>query len=201
MSTVETLQCPNCGAQLEPAGRESLYCTYCGAHLKVKTGASGNPMATLDGIKEDTSTLAREATYARLEKDVAALLERKQELRAMRKAEEGANRNRGGCAMLFGFMCILGALVAFGTGYSAWYNEGDIPFPATNVAIGVVCIAICVILFVAGHQESKQADMEHAEALAKIDAERAKVDEAFNRLSAQMREIRAQLDGEDSGKP
>jgi hypothetical protein len=47
-------------------GRTSLYCTYCGAGLKIMGGASGYAVATLDDIKVDTSFLAGQAALTRL---------------------------------------------------------------------------------------------------------------------------------------
>jgi len=60
--SVESVQCPKCGAPVDMMpGRDSLHCTYCGAGLKITRGASGHAMATLDGIKVDTSFLAGQA--------------------------------------------------------------------------------------------------------------------------------------------
>ena len=78
---VETIQCPKCGSPLEvTSGTRLAECTYCGSTLRITVGASGHPLGVLEGIKEDTSLMAKERALevvrqriARLEEERAAL--------------------------------------------------------------------------------------------------------------------------------
>ena len=78
---VETIQCPKCGSPLEVTGGTRLAeCTFCGSTLRITLGASGHPLGVLEGIKEDTSLIAKERALevvrqriARLEDECAAL--------------------------------------------------------------------------------------------------------------------------------
>jgi len=66
--SVEAIQCPKCGGPLTvEEGRDSVYCSHCGAGLRIAKGSSGHPMATLADIKDDTSLLAIRAALERLE--------------------------------------------------------------------------------------------------------------------------------------
>lgn len=78
---VETIQCPKCGSPLEIAdGTRLAECTFCGSTLRITQGASGHPLGVLEGIKEDTSLMAKERALevvrqriARLEEERATL--------------------------------------------------------------------------------------------------------------------------------
>jgi len=82
--SVEAIQCPKCGGPLSvEEGRDSMYCSHCGAGLRISTGSSGHPMATLADIKDDTSLLATRAALERLEE---RLQERHNKLRQLEDA-------------------------------------------------------------------------------------------------------------------
>ena len=82
--SIEAIQCPKCGGPLSvEEGRDSVYCSHCGAGLRISTGSSGHPLATLDDIKDDTSLLAMRAALERLDE---RLQERDNEIRALEDA-------------------------------------------------------------------------------------------------------------------
>ena len=86
--SVEAIQCPKCGGPLSvEEGRDSMYCSHCGSSLRITTGSSGHPMATLADIKDDTSLLAIRAALKRLEE---RLQERDNELRELETARAEA---------------------------------------------------------------------------------------------------------------
>jgi uncharacterized Zn finger protein (UPF0148 family) len=71
---VEAVQCPSCGAPLQiEEGRQSAFCGYCGAKLRITKGSSGHPLAALDGIKADTGLLAKSAAYQHLKQETAEM--------------------------------------------------------------------------------------------------------------------------------
>lgn len=85
---VEAIQCPKCGGPLSvEEGRDSVYCSHCGAGLRIATGSSGHAMATLADIKDDTSLLAVRAALERLEE---RLQERDNQLRQLETARAEA---------------------------------------------------------------------------------------------------------------
>ena len=86
--SVEAIQCPKCGGPLSvEEGRDSVYCSHCGAGLRIATGSSGHAMATLADIKDDTSLLAMRAALERLEE---RLQERHNQLRQLEDARAEA---------------------------------------------------------------------------------------------------------------
>lgn len=86
--SVEAIQCPKCGGPLTvEKGRDSVYCSHCGAGLRIATGSSGHPMATLADIKDDTSLLAMRAALERLDE---RLQERDNQLRQLETARAEA---------------------------------------------------------------------------------------------------------------
>ncbi len=115
MVDLDRLQCPGCGATLTAEGRDTLFCSYCGAKLKVKTGASGNPMAVLDGIKDDTSLMAKKVAMQHLEEELISLKKQQEALQQRKETLEKAE-SENGCLFVMAVLGLMAALPLLGTG-------------------------------------------------------------------------------------
>ena len=157
--SVESIQCPKCGGPLSvEEGRDSMYCSHCGASLRISTGSSGHAMATLADIKTDTSIIAISAALAQLEDSLhqqEAELQGLEIQRAARAATLAAHQrkatDRRQAAQHRAFGVILG-LVACGLGVSitvVTLTQDAYTFDACLVSVSglaLVGLGIAVIL-------------------------------------------------------
>lgn len=93
---VETIQCPKCGSPLEITdGTRLAECTFCGSTLRITQGASGHPLGVLEGIKEDTSLMAKERALEVVRQRIARLEEERATLESERATWLAAARMPG----------------------------------------------------------------------------------------------------------
>ena len=168
-------------------GRKELFCSYCGARLRVKTGASGSPMAVLDGIKEDTSLLARQSAYAHLEKEVEGLLAEREGLREQwQKLKAADAEQRAGCAPLAGLGLLgLGLVcIAAGLSDSAW----------GSVTLGLLLVVNGIGTARGFWHERNKGGKERARAREAIKERLAEIDERIIRCRERMEAIKADIE-------
>ena len=115
-------------------------CSVATAAPRVKTGASDNPVAVLDGIKDDTSLMARQSAHEHLEKEVEDLLSERERLgqKWLTLKEAGQRQGCGlpGCGL---------ALLAFGAiAALAGINGASAGRIALGFVIGVADAGIAV---------------------------------------------------------
>lgn len=187
--SVESVQCPKCGAPIaDVSGRDSIHCTYCGAKLRITRGASGHAMATLDDIKVDTSTLAKEATYSRLRTDLAALERNLGNVKAARHQarDEWAKSN-----LNWSHYVVL-ALVAI-VGTTACMAGLVAPHKPILVIIVVVAVSMGVPLLVAGIVRAA-ADSRKKRMEARFARQIGELESEIDRTEQHMAKIRAEMD-------
>jgi len=119
MAGIESIQCPKCGSPLEVA-RSTLQarCSYCGSTLRVSRDASGQPLAVLDDIREDTDILATDVVRRRLEERLRERLAVRHNLRSAYAIALEKTPASAGCAtwLVAAVGAFIGALVGAGLG-------------------------------------------------------------------------------------
>ena len=179
----ERLQCPGCGAGVDPGGRDTCFCTYCGARLRIRQGASGHAMAVLDGIKEDTSLLARQAALAHLERELQALGPSRaalvQHCEAERRRFASSSRPSGCIAAL--------AVLALTAAGAIWLQLIQV---RTNYAVGLLVAGVVGLAVSSAIGRHEQAGIE-----MKLQPYRAQIEE-MDRQADAMRQKMAMLKSE-----
>ena len=138
--SVEAIQCPKCGGPLTvEEGRDSVSCTHCGAGLKITTGSSGHPLATLADIKDDTSLLAIRATLERLDERLSQARDSLDEIdreRELVRAEAPLFPRRVTMALW-----VMGGLIGAGVLYLVVLSRGTGPLQAAVQYLVIFLIA------------------------------------------------------------
>jgi hypothetical protein len=211
--SVESVQCPKCGGPVDVTpGREALHCTYCGAGLRITRGASGHAMATLDDIKEDTSLLARDAMYRRLEADLLVLEQQHDKLQSeygQKKLQADATQPSGSSEVV-AIICgaILGELGGFAIFSSIAYNDIVVRWllgPGIGLVVGIA-VAVTLSKRAASSLSSRRA-RQRAQLIAFYGP---KVEEVLGRLvetkqclvetKQRMEQIKSEMYGWDNKK-
>lgn len=184
--SIQRLQCPSCGANITTDGRGSLFCSYCGAKLRIKTGASGNPMAMLDGIKEDTSLMARRSALAHVEEELSRLEAEREKTIQSYKAQNAEAEEEGdrGC---FAFAPML--LLFAGIGLVAQFAYGR----AAQGIVGLALIGAAIAIYAAWGRADAARERQRvalksrvAQTVAEIDAKVAPLRERAEGLKAEI---------------
>ena len=208
--SVEAIQCPKCGGPVRvEEGQDSMYCSHCGAGLRIATGSSGHAMATLADIKEDTSVLATRVALQRLDEK----LETKQaQLRALQEENaalcdtildcheraKSTTRKKYARAGLGIVLLLMGAFLA-GAGFISTsevmgYNV-TIPFCIVpgliSVVVGVVCIAIGTFIGLPGPYPQETAARKR---LSNVESQIATVSQEIQNFEQRKAEREAQFD-------
>jgi hypothetical protein len=182
--TVERLQCPSCGAAISAEGRSTLCCSYCGATLRIKTGAAGHPAADRNGTLENT---ASRTELARVEAELARL-ERRRQWQLQRSRVEAAPLEAGRGRGCLGLLPV--ALAAVGVLLALRFFDGK---PAQGI-FGLALIGVVVWIYARWVQEVEERERRQvrlqdgaARALAETDARVAALRERAEALRAQQR--------------
>ncbi len=208
--SIEAIQCPKCGGPLSvEEGRDSMYCSHCGAGLRITTGSSGHAMATLAGIKEDTSVLAtgvalqrldekmetKEAQLRDLQEENAALCDIILDCHARAKStiRKKGNRMRLGIGLLL--MGAFLALVGFISTSEVMDYNVTIPFCIAPglifVVVGVVYIAIGTSIGLPGPDPQETAARKR---LSNVESQIATVSREIQNFEQRKAEREAQFD-------
>ncbi len=182
--SLERLQCPSCGAAVDPGGRDTCFCSYCGARLRIRQGASGNAMATLDGIKEDTSLLARQAALAHLEKELHALGPSRDALVQHCEAERGrfaASPRPSGC------LATLAVLTLTAAGAVLLFTHLGLRYAAGLLVAGIAGFAVSSAIL---RREQARLETELQPYRARIE----EIDRKADAIRQKMAALKAELD-------
>jgi predicted RNA-binding Zn-ribbon protein involved in translation (DUF1610 family) len=150
--SLDRVQCPSCGGHVSPEGRDAFHCSYCGAKLVVRRGASGNLMADLETIRQDTALLARQTAEQHLRKQLKDRLADLARVKQRCEAERSAvNRDwsispTANVLIAAGFLALL--IVVF---------SHDSPTQAAGLVVGTVLCAVGGIVGWGPRQAKKKA--------------------------------------------
>ena len=194
--SVEAIQCPKCGGPLSvEEGRDSTYCSHCGAGLRITTGSSGHAMATLADIKVDTSVLAIRASLERLDERLSQARDSLDEIDREResvRAEAPLFPRR--VTMAF---WVIGGLIGAGVVYIVVLSRGTGPLQA---AVQYLVIFLIVAFFAAltmyyfvWRDEPTETDV-HWSRIEKLNSGIQSTEREIEDLEGRKEEVRSRLD-------
>lgn len=184
---VKCLHCPQCGGPVEAASTgTSAICGYCGSNLRVTTGAHGRAEAVAEGMRTETSLIAKQAAINHLQERLMTFQGEKEQLVASMSWESNAlimspaAPRRPVSAVVFGLLrehgCTVGCatvltvpllcmvpIVAYVL-FCGWL-QGRFDLTtgeAQNVSLGAV--AVLALVVVVAYLSSQEADQKWATA-------------------------------------
>ncbi len=188
----ERLQCPNCGARVSVAGRDSLFCNYCGTKLRVRASPSGYLLVVADGFADDTALLAARFTLAQLEEDLRALGRYRGQVQAAWRSRQARFRPQARAPLMLlpvaFIFCALAMFLHLITNY-LWRDQGALLLALLGVLCLIVGLAVRARVARRSREQarqSRQAEQEYQAQLARLDLEEKVIQRKLALLKAEI---------------